>query len=100
MVRHSTDICAGLQPRSAGRELQNDNCKLQIANLQWSICNLQLLAFGLSLLLSATALAQDPAPTEPLREIFVPFEDLNIILEGPTQRVFLTRQERMVWRKT
>ncbi|MCU0878556.1 MAG: hypothetical protein MUF06_12285 [Pirellulaceae bacterium] len=29
----------------------------------------------------------------PLREIFVPFDDLNVILEGPNQRVFLTRDE-------
>jgi hypothetical protein len=30
---------------------------------------------------------------QPLREIFVPFEDLNVILESDKQRVFLTRQE-------
>ena len=33
------------------------------------------------------------SPIKPLREIFVPFEDLNVILESQTQRVFLTRQE-------
>jgi hypothetical protein len=38
-------------------------------------------------------MAQDQPQNAPLREIFVPFEDLNIILEGPTQRVFLTREE-------
>ena len=32
-------------------------------------------------------------PNQPLREIFVPFEDLNVILENDKQRVFLTRQE-------
>ena len=51
------------------------------------------------LLLASIAQAQapnapaKPAGEQPLREIFVPFEDLNIILESPTQRVFLTRQE-------
>jgi hypothetical protein len=50
------------------------------------------LAVGLLLLVGTTALAHEPG-SAPLREIFVPFEDLNIILEGPTQRVFLTREE-------
>ncbi|WP_425615613.1 hypothetical protein NA78x_005542 [Anatilimnocola sp. NA78] len=57
------------------------------------------------LLLAATALAQPamqnnaPAPAKPaagdkpLREIFVPFEDLPVILENDKERVFLTRQE-------
>lgn len=41
------------------------------------------------------ASAQDPMPAaKPLvREIFVPFEDLNLILENDTQRVFLTSKE-------
>jgi hypothetical protein len=43
------------------------------------------------LLLAATATAQDA--DKPIREIFVPFEDLNIILETQAQRVFLSRQE-------
>ncbi|MFV1967102.1 MAG: hypothetical protein ACC628_16870, partial [Pirellulaceae bacterium] len=30
---------------------------------------------------------------KPIREIFVPFEDLDVLLEGDTQRVFLTRQQ-------
>jgi hypothetical protein len=51
------------------------------------------LTFAIAIALSITAAAQEPKPNEPLREIFVPFEDLNIILEGPTQRVFLTREE-------
>jgi len=36
-----------------------------------------------------------PAPAAPtrVREIFVPFADLNVVLEADIQRVFLTRQE-------
>ncbi len=43
--------------------------------------------------------AADPPPPNgppevpPIREIFVPFEDLDALLEGDTQRVFLGRQE-------
>ncbi len=42
-----------------------------------------------------TASAQDPKPAaKPLvREIFVPFEDLSLILENDAQRVFLTSKE-------
>jgi hypothetical protein len=41
-----------------------------------------------------SAFAQPPggAP-ETVREIYVPFEDLNILLEGQARRVFLTREE-------
>lgn len=42
--------------------------------------------------LTLAAIAQEPEEP-PLREIFVPFDDLNVILEGGTQRVFLTRDE-------
>ena len=42
-----------------------------------------------SLLLALPAAAQEPL----VREIFVPFEDLNIILESDNQRVFLSRKE-------
>jgi hypothetical protein len=53
------------------------------------------------LLLTVGALAQQlNAPVaskhiddNPIREIFVPFEDLNVILENDKHRVFLTRQE-------
>ncbi len=34
-----------------------------------------------------------PAATKPLREIFVPFDDLQVILESDKNRVFLTRVE-------
>ncbi|MEX2174690.1 MAG: hypothetical protein WD872_10035 [Pirellulaceae bacterium] len=50
------------------------------------------LASVLALISLATARAQEPSDKS-LREIFVPFEDLNVLLESETQRVFLTRQE-------
>jgi ATP synthase F0 subunit b len=34
-----------------------------------------------------------PADDKPVREIYVPFEDLNVILDNDHQRVFLTREE-------
>jgi hypothetical protein len=63
--------------------------------------SLSLLVYGLcgaiALTLTPLASGQEPkAPSAdevPLREIFVPFEDLNVILEGPNERVFLTRDE-------
>src|SRR5262245_3963355 len=38
--------------------------------------------------LNSTALGQ-----QPIREIFVPFEDLNVVLDNDRHRVFLTRDE-------
>jgi len=35
----------------------------------------------------------EPAAPKPLREIFVPFDDLQVILESDKNRVFLTREE-------
>ena len=46
-------------------------------------------SIGLPSACDPRACAQDP----PIREIFVPFEDLNIILENDNQRVFLSRKE-------
>jgi hypothetical protein len=43
----------------------------------------------LVLLLATTAVAQTP----PMREIYVPLDDLNVVLESTTQRAFLTRKE-------
>ena len=51
------------------------------------------------LILCATARGEAPtAPAKataeaPIREIFVPFEDLNVILDNDHRRVFLTREE-------
>ena len=39
------------------------------------------------------AAAKPPAADTPIREIYVPFEDLNVILDNDKHRVFLTREE-------
>ena len=44
-------------------------------------------------LLASAALAAESAKPEKVREIFVPYEDLSTLMEGNSQRVFLTRQE-------
>ena len=53
------------------------------------------LTLSLALLaLPPGATAQDkPAPPETVREVYVPFDDLSILLESGPQRVYLTRQE-------
>ncbi len=40
-----------------------------------------------------TAAAGRPQPPQRVREIFVPFDDLNVILESDVRRVFLTRDQ-------
>jgi len=47
----------------------------------------------LTMLAPAASAAQPPAKPEKVREIFVPYEDLSTLMEGNSQRVFLTRQE-------
>ncbi len=37
--------------------------------------------------------AAPPSDSEPIRELFVPFEDLRVLLGDETQRVFMTREE-------
>ena len=56
-------------------------------------------AFGIVILLIAMVSllptitnAAEP-PIKPIREIFVPFDDLNVLLRGDTERAFLTRDE-------
>jgi hypothetical protein len=40
------------------------------------------------------SLAQEPAGSkQPVREIYVPIEEMNVLLEGDTQRVLLSRKE-------
>jgi len=56
------------------------NLKSEISNLRSEISNLK----------SPTP---DPKSEEKVRELFVPFEDLNILLEGKTERVLLSRQQ-------
>ena len=43
--------------------------------------------------LAAASTAAEPPKIEKVREIFVPYEDLSALMEGNSQRVFLTRQE-------
>ncbi|MCL4203879.1 MAG: DUF1559 domain-containing protein [Pirellulaceae bacterium] len=56
-----------------------------------------LTAWALLVLLAPSAIgqavAQAPKKPELVREIFVPFDDLNVLLEGDVQRVFLTREQ-------
>ncbi len=42
---------------------------------------------------AAAATAAEPPKPEKIREIFVPYEDLSVLMEGNSQRVFLIRQE-------
>src|SRR5947209_2563706 len=52
-----------------------------------------------TMLLASNLFSQQPVPaaTKPadttIREIYVPFEDLNVILDNDKHRVFLTREE-------
>ena len=58
-------------------------------------CPFAFLGVAASLLLAtATAAgAQDQQSKPPLRELVVPFQDLNVLLEGQTRRVLLSRAE-------
>ena len=65
-------------------------------SLRWMRCCLVLLAACIAIRFVASARAADtdsPANEPPLREIFVPFEDLHVILSSDVQRAFLTREE-------
>lgn len=46
-----------------------------------------------SLSLLAPAAHAAPPNDKPIREIFVPFDDLNVLLQGDAERAFLTRAE-------
>ncbi len=53
-----------------------------------------LLLFALSPVTSRDAAAQNDAGDEAIvREIYVPYEDLNVLLESDVRRAFLTREE-------
>lgn len=59
-----------------------------------------LAVFGLMLLIASSTIAQEQNPAggraaspEMIRELFVPFEDLEALLEGDVRRVFLTRDQ-------
>lgn len=57
-----------------------------------------ILSWGFLWLLSATALAVQPATSDPeeqetVRTLFVPFEDLKTLLDNPVEHMFMTRKE-------
>ncbi len=66
-----------------------------------SVCSARFafagVAFFIAMLIATDALAADAvvSPTDgpPQREIFVPFDDLHVILSSDVQRVFVTREE-------
>ena len=55
------------------------------------LCLMLLLAAGSGL--PQVVRAAEPADKKPIREIFVPFEDLQVILDAQPRRVFITREE-------
>ena len=91
---------SGVRGQESGVRSQESAVRSQetIRNLQSAIRNLPPLTTHHSpltiaavlclLALTAAAPAQDT-----VREIFVPFEDLNVILQSDAQRVFLTRED-------
>jgi len=52
---------------------------------------LAIVLTGITLFASLASAA--PPDDKPIREIFVPFDDLNVLLQGDAERAFLTRQE-------
>jgi len=54
---------------------------------------LLLLVLAALALAARSAVAQTPEPAEKVREIFVPFKDLNVLLENQPRRVMLSREE-------
>lgn len=54
---------------------------------------LALLLIGCALACRRTTAAEPSTEKTPAREIYVPFEELNVLLEGPVRRVLMTREE-------
>ncbi|MEO8495017.1 MAG: hypothetical protein ABI614_08095, partial [Planctomycetota bacterium] len=52
-----------------------------------------LLLLTITALFLAPAMHAAPPNDKPIREIFVPFDDLNVLLQGDAERAFLTRGE-------
>ena len=71
-------------------------CKLFTRNLTLRVvkaCHIVALSALAICLAAGAALAQQASPPEKVREIFVPFKDLNILLEDQPRRVLLSRQQ-------
>jgi len=53
-----------------------------------------VIAVGAGLTLPAASGAEPPPEdAKPVRELLVPFDDLNVLLEGPTRRVLISREQ-------
>ena len=79
------------------RRLETGSSPEVAQNLMKHNLPLFLLTFliGLGMLhLPAAAMAAEEE--SPVREIFVPFDDLNVLLEGDSQRVFLTARNTRI----
>ena len=96
----STDPCAANEPRAthgspafAGSLVAMDGlfCRASTNRLvEFFIVLVALVPFtGIP----AWGAADGKQEEAPIREIFVPFEDLDVLLEGDAQRVFLTREQ-------
>ena len=68
---------------------------LRSASPNWLVGCAVLLLNIIPALAAEPNLANSPpdAGKKPRREIYVPFEDLNLLLEGQTERIFLTRSQ-------
>lgn len=64
-------------------------------NSQGLLVRLAATWLAASLMVSPLAVAQNPpdAGVQPIREIFVPYEALDVLLENKTRHVFLTREQ-------
>lgn len=54
---------------------------------------LALLLLGCAVMRPRATAAETSADKTPAREIYVPFEELNVLLEGPVRRVLMSREE-------
>ena len=64
-----------------------------LLRFDWRLVLCSALAVWLNLTTAVLADEKPAAAEAKIREIFVPFEDLNVLLEGQDQRVLLTRKE-------
>jgi hypothetical protein len=94
------EVAVGRKPSGDRRRpIHRMACAITLQSLlsnAFGVLQIAALCVALSLLLPRSVLAQPktpPAAEKPIREIYVPFDDLNVLLESKTQRVFMTRQQ-------
>ena len=58
---------------------------------RWALSAIALTMLFAPALATAAEPARPPVRETPAREIYVPFEELNVLLEGPVRRVLMTR---------